>query len=38
VTWRGLGLQEAAPAMAVQLGFALVFSAIALWKFGRETR
>jgi ABC-2 type transport system permease protein len=38
VTWRGLGLDAAAPAMAVQLGFAVVFTALALWKFGREAR
>jgi ABC-2 type transport system permease protein len=38
VTWRGLGLEAAAPAMAVQLGFAVVFAALALWKFGREAR
>jgi ABC-2 type transport system ATP-binding protein len=35
VTWRGLGLQ-AAPAMAVQLGFALVFGGLAIWKFRRD--
>jgi ABC-2 type transport system permease protein len=38
VTWRGLGLEAAAPAMAVQLAFAVVFAALALWKFGREAR
>jgi ABC-2 type transport system permease protein len=36
VTWRGLGLEAAAPAMAVQLGFALVFGGLALWKFRRD--
>jgi ABC-2 type transport system permease protein len=36
VTWRGLGMEAAAPAMAVQLAFALVFVGIALWKFRRE--
>jgi ABC-2 type transport system permease protein len=36
VTWRGLGVEAAAPAMAVQLAFALVFVGIALWKFKRE--
>ena len=36
MTWRGLGLEAALPAMAVQLGFALLFGALALWKFGRE--
>jgi ABC-2 type transport system permease protein len=36
VTWRGLGMEAAAPAMAVQLAFALVFAGIAVWKFRRE--
>jgi ABC-2 type transport system permease protein len=36
VTWRGLGMEAAAPAMAVQLAFAAAFVAIALWKFKRE--
>jgi ABC-2 type transport system permease protein len=36
VTWRGLGLEAAGPAMAVQLAFAVVFAGVALWKFGRE--
>jgi ABC-2 type transport system permease protein len=35
VTWRGLGVVAAAPAMGVQLAFALVFGAIAVWKFKR---
>jgi ABC-2 type transport system permease protein len=35
VTWRGLGVAAAAPAMGVQLAFALVFGAIAVWKFKR---
>jgi ABC-2 type transport system permease protein len=35
VTWRGFGLDAAAPAVAVLLLFALVFSAIALWRFRR---
>jgi ABC-2 type transport system permease protein len=35
VTWRGLGVREALPAMAVQLGFALVFALLAVWKFKR---
>jgi ABC-2 type transport system permease protein len=33
VTWRGLGLEAAGPAMAAQLGFAVVFAGVALWKF-----
>lgn len=36
VTWRGLGIEAAAPAMAVQLGFALAFGALAIWKFRRD--
>jgi ABC-2 type transport system permease protein len=36
VTWRGMNAMAAAPAMAVQLGFALLFGLLALWKFGRE--
>ncbi len=36
MTWRGLGLEAALPAMAVQLGFALLFGLLALWKFGRD--
>ncbi|MFL6676294.1 MAG: ABC transporter permease [Massilia sp.] len=38
VTWRGLGLEAAAPAMAAQLGFAAVFLVLALWKFSREQK
>jgi ABC-2 type transport system permease protein len=38
VTWRGLGLDGAAPAMAVQLGFAAVFGALAVWKFLKDQR
>ena len=38
VTWRGLGLEGAAPAMAVQLGFAAVFGALAVWKFLKDQR
>jgi ABC-2 type transport system permease protein len=38
VTWRGLGMEAALPAMAVQLAFAVVFVGIALWKFKREQR
>jgi ABC-2 type transport system permease protein len=36
VTWRGLGMEVAGPAIAVQLAFALGFAGIALWKFGKE--
>jgi ABC-2 type transport system permease protein len=36
VTWRGLGMEAALPAMAVQLAFAVAFGGIALWKFRRE--
>jgi ABC-2 type transport system permease protein len=35
VTWRGLDAMAAAPAMGVQLGFALLFGVIAVWKFKR---
>lgn len=35
MTWRGLGMETALPVMGVQLGFAAVFSAIALWKMRR---
>lgn len=38
VTWRGLGLEGAWPAMAVQLGFAAVFGALAVWKFLKDQR
>jgi ABC-2 type transport system permease protein len=38
VTWRGLGLDGAAPAMAVQLGFAAVFGALAVWNFLKDQR
>jgi ABC-2 type transport system permease protein len=36
MTWRGLGFEAAAMAMAVQLGFAVVFAGLALYKFNRE--
>lgn len=36
MTWRGLGLAEALPAVGVLLGFALVFGALAFWRFGRD--
>jgi ABC-2 type transport system permease protein len=35
VTWRGLDAAAVAPAMGVQLGFALVFGVLAVWKFKR---
>lgn len=35
VTWRGLDLEAVVPAMAAQLGFALLFAALAVWKFRR---
>lgn len=36
VTWRGLGLEGALLPMAVQLGFAVVFGGLALYKFLRD--
>ncbi len=33
MTWRGLGLDVALPAMAVQLLFAAIFGALAIWRF-----
>jgi ABC-2 type transport system permease protein len=36
VTWRGLGAQAALPAVAVLLGFALLFTVAAVWRFRRE--
>ncbi|MFZ6742760.1 ABC transporter permease [Undibacterium sp. JH2W] len=33
MTWRGLGLDAALPAVGVQLAFAAVFGVIALWRF-----
>jgi ABC-2 type transport system permease protein len=36
MTWRALGMDAAVMAMVVQLGFALVFGALAIWKFNRE--
>lgn len=35
VTWRGLGLAGVWPAAAVQLGFAAIFGALAVWRFRR---
>lgn len=36
VTWRGFGLDVAGPAMLALFGFALVFGALAVWKFRRD--
>ena len=36
MTWRGLGLDVAVESMAVQSGFALLFGALAIWKFRRD--
>ena len=36
MTWRGLGLEEAIPAILVLLGSAIVFGAIAVWRFRWE--
>jgi ABC-2 type transport system permease protein len=36
VTWRGLGVAAALPAIAVLLGFALLFTAAAVWRFRRD--
>jgi ABC-2 type transport system permease protein len=36
VTWRGLGASAAAPAIAVLLGCALLFTGAAVWRFKRE--
>lgn len=33
MTWRGLGFEEAVPAILVLLGSAVVFGAIAVWQF-----
>jgi ABC-2 type transport system permease protein len=35
ITWRGLDAMAVAPAMGVQLGFAVVFGLLAVWKFKR---
>jgi ABC-2 type transport system permease protein len=35
VTWRGLGLEGVLMPIAVQLGFAAVFGALAVWRFRR---
>jgi ABC-2 type transport system permease protein len=36
VTWRGLGLGEALPAVGVLLGFAALFAAVTVWRFRWE--
>lgn len=36
MTWRGLGLDVALESMAVQVGFAVLFGGLAIWKFRRE--
>ncbi len=36
MTWRGLPLDAAWGAIAVQLGFAALFAALAMWKFNRS--
>lgn len=36
MTWRGLPLEAAWTPMLAQLGFAVLFGALALWKFGRN--
>ena len=38
MTWRGLGMNVAAECMAVQIGFALLFGSLALWKFGADAK
>jgi ABC-2 type transport system permease protein len=36
MTWRGLGMDAAGMAMAVQLGFVLLFGGLAVYKFRRD--
>jgi len=36
VTWRGLGIASALPAVAIVLAFTLLFSLVAIWKFPAE--
>lgn len=38
MTWRGQGMDVAADCMAVQIGFALLFGSLALWKFAAEAK
>jgi ABC-2 type transport system permease protein len=33
MTWRGLGLDQALPAIGALLGFTAIFLAIAIWRF-----
>jgi ABC-2 type transport system permease protein len=35
ITWRGMDALAAVPAMGAQLGFALLFTLLAMWKFKR---
>ena len=37
MTWRGLGLDVALPAIGVQLGFSVLFGLLAWWKFRGES-
>jgi ABC-2 type transport system permease protein len=36
MTWRGLGLEAALPAVGVQLAFAALFATLAMWRFSRD--
>ncbi|MCU6433280.1 ABC transporter permease [Undibacterium sp. Jales W-56] len=36
MTWRGLGLDAALPAIGVQLAFCLLFVSLALWRFRKQ--
>lgn len=36
MTWRGLGLEAALPAMAALLGFTALFGVLAVWRFRRD--
>jgi ABC-2 type transport system permease protein len=36
MTWRGLGLDAALPAIGVQIAFAVIFGTIALWRFRKS--
>jgi ABC-2 type transport system permease protein len=36
ITWRGMDATAVMPAMGMQLGFALLFGLLAVWKFRRE--
>lgn len=36
VTWRGLGALAAAPSVGALLAFGAAFTALAVWRFGRE--